>query len=633
MTLLDSPTSMRADAGAEPIRQGRSSPAQRDRAALVRKAAKIALAAVPVFLLAVLAVGVGFAGSADRVAGGVTVGGLDVAGLNADEAERALSQRAQELAAVPVPFQAGGRAWPIAPAQLALRGDWERAVGEALDEGAAPIPLRGLQRLQLRIFGTDVQPAAGYEQKTLETRLRGIAREVKVKGRQAAIVLRDGEPVVVPGEAGRELDIEAAERTIVQALTRFERAPVALPVVVEPPTVTRDALEPVAEQVRIALSAPVTFEYKGVHWSVAPAQIATFLRLPQDGERRLEIGGPAAEKYFAGLARAVAKPPREVGFTITSAGTADMVPSKDGRKLDGKATADAFLRAGLSTTNREAKLAVVVDRPHLSTERAKALGIKGLVGSYTTYYGGDPNRIHNVRLVSDLIDRHTIAPGATFSFNKTTGERNAEKGFLEAPVIINGELQNGLGGGVCQVSTTVFNAAYEAGLPISERHNHALYIDHYPLGRDATVNYPDLDLKFVNDTGSWLLVETVIGPSSLTVRLFGTPVNRRVETTSTPLRKVAPPTVERILDPKLYVGEQVIQEAGMPSRAVSVRRIVYDRRGKLLYDTTWSSTYVSEPRAVRVGTKTQPTPTTTQATTTRAESTTTTNTGTSTGKD
>ncbi len=79
-------------------------------------------------------------------------------------------------------------------------------------------------------------------------------------------------------------------------------------------------------------------------------------------------------------------------------------------------------------------------------------------------------------------------------------------------MIINGELQTGLGGGVCQVSTTVFNAAYEAGLPITARTNHALYISHYPLGRDATVNYPDIDLKFVNDTGHWLLLRTFVGP-------------------------------------------------------------------------------------------------------------------------
>src|ERR671937_39010 len=142
-----------------------------------------------------------------------------------------------------------------------------------------------------------------------------------------------------------------------------------------------------------------------------------------------------------------------------------------------------------------------------------------------------------MQLVPRLIDRHLIAPGATFSFNKTTGERNAAKGFLEAPVIINGELKSRLGGGVCQFSTTVFNAAYEAGLPITERHNLALYIDHYPLGRDATVNYPDIDLKFVNDTGHWLLLETVIGSSSLTVRLYGTPVHRRVETDTAPLRE------------------------------------------------------------------------------------------------
>jgi vancomycin resistance protein YoaR len=631
MTLLDSPTSMRADAGAEPIRRGRSSPAHRDRAALVRLVAKITLVVLGTLLVALLVAGIVFAGSAERIAGGVTVAGMDVEGLDAEEAEQALAARAEELAAVPVPFEAGGRQWPIAPAQLALRADWDGAVGDALDEGDGPIPLRGLQRLRLRFFGTDVEAGATYEQKTLDARLRAVAREVKVKGRQAAIVLRDGEPIVVPGEAGRELDLEAAERTVVGALTRFERSPIALPVIVDPPAVTRDALAPVAEQVRIALSAPVTFEYEGVHWSVTPTQTASFLRLPQDGRSRLEIGGPAAQKYFSALARAVAKPPREVDFAINSAGEAKMIPSKNGLKLDTEATAKAFLAAALSTTDREAKLVVVTDRPHLSTERAKALGIKGLVGSYTTYYGGDPNRIHNVRLVSDLIDRHTIAPGATFSFNKTTGERNAAKGFLEAPVVINGELQNGIGGGVCQVSTTVFNAAYDAGLPISERHNHALYIDHYPLGRDATVNYPDLDLKFVNDTGHWLMLETIVGSSSLTVRLFGTPVDRRVETTSTPLRKVAPPTVKRIFDSKLFVGEQIVEEAGMPSRATSVRRTVYNRRGRLLYDTTWYSTYVSEPRVVRVGTKERPAATTAPPTTTRAEGTT--STGTTTGRN
>ncbi len=138
------------------------------------------------------------------------------------------------------------------------------------------------------------------------------------------------------------------------------------------------------------------------------------------------------------------------------------------------------------------------------------------------------NRIHNVQLVAHLVDSKLIAPGATFSFNQATGERTAAKGFLEAPVIINGEVETGLGGGVCQVSTTVFNAAYEAGLPITERTNHALYISHYPLGRDATVDYPDVDLKFVNDTPHWLLLRTFVGSASLVVTLYGAPQHRRV---------------------------------------------------------------------------------------------------------
>ncbi|HYY32938.1 MAG TPA: VanW family protein, partial [Gaiellaceae bacterium] len=162
-------------------------------------------------------------------------------------------------------------------------------------------------------------------------------------------------------------------------------------------------------------------------------------------------------------------------------------------------------------------------------------------------------------------------------------------------------------------------------------HNHALYISHYPLGRDATVNYPDTDLKFINDTDHWLLLDTIVGSSSLTVRLFGTPVHRRVVSEASELRETGPPTVKRIPDPNLYVGEQVVEDYGEPPRAVSVHRIVYDRKGHVLYDNTWYSSYVSEPKIVRVGTKARPGPTTTKAhATTSAPTTTGTTTGTTT---
>jgi vancomycin resistance protein YoaR len=284
------------------------------------------------------------------------------------------------------------------------------------------------------------------------------------------------------------------------------------------------------------------------------------------------------------------------------------VPARSGLLLDERATARAIVAAGLSPTDRVARVAVRREAPAVSTREASAMGITGLVGAYETTYGGEANRLHNVRLVAGLIDGKLIAPGATFSFNGTTGERGEDKGFREAPVIINGELQTGIGGGVCQVSTTVFNAAYEAGLPITERTNHALYISHYPQGRDATVNYPDTDLKFRNDTPHWLLLRTFVGSSSLTVALYGAPQNRRVESEVGDLVVTGPTPVKRVSDPSLFVGETSLQESGSPSRSTSVRRKVFSPEGKLLYEDKWSSFYRGESQVIHVGTRQRPKP-------------------------
>ena len=590
---------------------------------MVRRRWKAVLAVMGVLLLGVLLLGFAYSGSADKVADGVTVSGQDVSGLSAAEAQSKLAARAHTLYTEQVVFTGAGRRWSIAPAQLAVEADWNAAAAEALDRADGPVPIRGFERLKLRFFGSDVEPPATADQGALDRQLQVVAKQVEVEGREAAIVLRNGRPVVKPGEPSRSLETEAAANTMVSALAALERpGPVALPIKVTPPEVGRDALAAVAQRVRTALSGPVIFAYKDVHLTVTPEQIASFLALPRNGERELGIGGPDAKEYFDNLSRAVARAPREVDFTVDDAGKAHMIRSRDGRKLDVEASEKALLTAALRTVNRTAQLVVVPAEPKLSTERAKALGITGLVGRYTTFYGGDANRIHNVQLVAQLIDRHLIAPHSTFSFNKTTGERNAAQGFLEAPVIINGELKTGLGGGVCQVSTTVFNAAFDAGLPITARTNHALYIDHYPLGRDATVNYPDTDLTFQNDSDHWILLRTIVGSSSLTVRLFGTPLHRRVETQTSPLKVTGPPPVERKPDSHLYVGQKAVAEYGQPSRSVSVRRLVYDAKGKLLFDTTWYSNYLAEPKIVRYGTKPVPV----ESTTTKP-----TNTGTTTG--
>ena len=271
--------------------------------------------------------------------------------------------------------------------------------------------------------------------------------------------------------------------------------------------------------------------------------------------------------------------------------------------IDVPKTERSILAAALSTSHRTARVAVTTRAARRSTAEARAMGITTRIGGYETIYGGDPNRIHNVQLVARLIDGKLVAPGATFSFNQATGARTASKGFLEAPVIINGELTNGLGGGVCQVSTTVFNAAYETGLKITARTNHALYISHYPQGRDATVNYPDTDLRFVNDTPHWLLVRTFVGSSSLVVNLYGSPIHRRVVSETRPLVETGPVPIKRVPDPTLFRGVTAVDEYGQPPRSTSVRRLVYTANGKVLYDNTWYSSYRGEPQVVRFGTR------------------------------
>jgi vancomycin resistance protein YoaR len=332
------------------------------------------------------------------------------------------------------------------------------------------------------------------------------------------------------------------------------------------------------------------------------------LDLPQDGRTKLGIGGAAATEYFAKLAKTVGREPVDAQFAVHPGGTVTIVPDRPGTTVDVPRTAESLLAGALSPVNRQAQIFTEERDANRTADEAAAMGVNGIVGSYETIYGGSADRQFNVRLVAQLIDNHLIAPGETFSFNGTTGERSAAKGFREAPVIINGELQNGLGGGVCQVSTTVFNAAYEAGLKITERTNHALYISHYPLGRDATVDYPNLDLKFVNDTGKWLLIRTFVGSSSLVVNLYGTPQDRRVETETAPLQETGPVPVKRIPDPTLEKGETVTEETGQPPRATSVHRKVYSAAGDLLYDNVWYSSYRGEPTVLRVGTKPKPKP-------------------------
>ncbi|MEP6978850.1 MAG: VanW family protein, partial [Thermoleophilia bacterium] len=550
-----------------------------------------------------LLVGLAFAGSEEKLASGVSIAGVDVGGLTRSEAQALLEARSKSLENVPVAFTAAGRTWRLRPKQLGVEVDWRGAVAAAEREGGGLGPLRGFRRIEVRFFGSDVAPPTRVYDPALQYELTQFGHAIDQPEREPALKLRGLKPVVVPGKAGRKLVRPAAATTIVRSLAAFSRAPVALPVRVRSPRLTDSDLQPAVVETRTALSAPVRLTLGPTRWRLARWRVAQLLDLPHGGRSSLRIGGDGADTYFGRLRHTVDRAPVDAGWQETKDGAVVVVPDKPGYAVDVRKTVSSLLAAALSPTVRVGRVAVQTTPAKRTTADAKALKITRRIAAYETFYGGVANRIHNVQLVAHLIDGMLIKPGATFSFNGTTGERTAAKGFLEAPVIINGELQTGLGGGICQVSTTVFNAAYEAGLDITARTNHALYISHYPLGRDATVNYPDTDLKFVNDSPNWMLLRTYVGSSSLIVALYGQPLGRRVESETAPLKDGSPPPIKRVPEPTLEQGNQYLEDSGEPARSTSVRRRVFDANGKLLYDNVWYSSYRAEPRIIHVGTK------------------------------
>jgi vancomycin resistance protein YoaR len=592
---------MRADTHTLRLRARRMSPA--------RLALRWLLVAAVGLLVLAGVVGIVFAGSPARLAEGVTVGGVDVGGLTTSQATRVLEARAERLDDVPIVFTAGAQRFRIAPDRLGVRADWSAAVAAAQNEGAGLLPVRGFKRLHVRVFGSEVEPPVRVYTAALDYKIGQLAKAIDRRHVEASVVRRGLNVEVLPSQSGQRLDHRKAGPVIVRALASLERGtPVALPVRIDPAEVTAADLRRAARQARAALSAPVRVAYGETRWRLPRWRIAELLSLPSAGATRVAIAGPGADRYFGRLKREVDRRPRDAGFAVTSSGAIEIVPAADGLEVDVPSTAKALLAAAVSPRNRTAPLAVVTTKPERSNAEARAMGITGVVGSYTTTYGGTPGRLHNVQLVAQLIDGALIAPGTTFSFNGTTGQRTQEQGFQEAPVIINGELKNGIGGGVCQVSTTVFNAAYEAGLQIDQRTNHALYISHYPTGRDATVNYPDLDLKFTNDTRHWLLLRTFAGAGSLTVNLYGTPQSRRVESETGELVTTGETPVKRISDADMFEGETAVDLVGSPPRETSVTRRVYLTNGTLLHENTWNSSYEGEPTVIRVGTKERPKP-------------------------
>ena len=237
----------------------------------------------------------------------------------------------------------------------------------------------------------------------------------------------------------------------------------------------------------------------------------------------------------------------------------------------------------------------------VTTEAIQSLAFDTVIGEFTTKFAvNEKNRTANLTVAAKAVDRKIIRPGETFSFNDTVGPREPGTGYKDAYVIVNGEYEQGTGGGVCQVSSTLYNAVLLANLGIVERMPHAIAVSYVPAGQDATVNYPKIDFKFKNDTASLIYVRTDVKPGVLTFRIWGKKTEKSVRIERQVEKEIAYKT-ERRLDPKLPAGRIVQEQTGSKGLVVNTWKVIRDGNGNETKQLLGRDSYAPANRILRVG--------------------------------
>ncbi|NMA55268.1 MAG: hypothetical protein GX952_04975 [Firmicutes bacterium] len=305
-------------------------------------------------------------------------------------------------------------------------------------------------------------------------------------------------------------------------------------------------------------------------------------------------------KFFLGrLAEQVDEPARDAYFSLSEGNKLVASPEKTGRALDIEAAAD-ILTAAATSGEGSVTLPVRQITPRTLTQLEK-WGVRDIVGIFSTRFDlAAQDRNHNIKLGAEILNGYLIEPGQIFAFNEVVGPREAKRGYREAPVIVGDRLVPDIGGGICQVSSTLYNAALLSGLQPIERRNHSLPVSYIELGRDATLSYGAIDLRFKNTRPEPVMICTRIDGNRLSIAILGTPRGEQVQILTTIEEEIPFPVVYEE-DPELPPEADVIQEEGKPGYKVTVTRIIRKNGEIALYEVLSRDTYQPQPEIHLVG--------------------------------
>jgi vancomycin resistance protein YoaR len=621
------PTISVADQPVEPQTSARSRWLPERLAAALGPLGRVPRPALAGLLALVLAAGlltVHEVAAAGEVPRGVRVGGVELSGLSRAAATERLRAAARDLQASPLTLRAGAASLGLPRSRAGVELDVEATVAAALAVGrGGPFDLGRFKgwfgRIDVpwkaRLAGArlDRQLAA------LETKVGSEVREPTLRVGNRTLALGSGPEAgagagttanalgavaveVVAGRPGRAIDRDGARAALLAAAAAPAGAEVALPVTERPPTVGAEAAQAAADRAASLLKSPVEVTAGGGSARLGPADLASLVRARvAAGQLQLSLDPAGLDRLLRREAPFAYTEPRDARFQPAGS-TVRILPGVAGLEVVPAKAAAAVLDGGTGGTDRTVVLPTKATQPELTTEEAKALGVKEVMSTFTTTFNsGDVPRVHNISLIAAAVHGSLVRPGQVFSMNATTGQRTAAKGYRTAHVIQNGEIVDGLGGGVCQAGTTMFNAAFFAGLPVVERRNHSLHISHYPMGRDATLNWPGTDLKFRNDSRYGIYITSRATPSTLTFTFWSTSRGYKVTSSTSAARNFRAPPTRYKDDPTLPKGEEVVEEEGSSGFDVTVSRTVA-KGGTVVRRDSFVSNYIPWTRIVLRGT-------------------------------
>ncbi len=543
-----------------------------------------------------------------RVGDGVSVAGIPLQGLSRAEATAVVAGELQSRVS-PVSLDTGGDE-PLTPAlaQLGISVDAKATARAAYEAGRRRLPL-GLT-VWLPGGARSVAPVIRVDAPAYQKGIEPVRAEVDLEPLDARVKLTGKRVTVVPAEDGIEVDALALERAIIAEVRAGRGFAGPVPTrLVEPEVGTVEA-EARAAAASTYLARPVTLRYRSTEVVLTPQQMAGMLAINTGSDAEaypLTFDNGRAREQLHKLFAFAERPPIDATVVVHDDGSVGVTESRGGVVLDMPVLIEDLDHAASGGGLRTIFVALKPAFPELSTADVEAMGLAALGSQFVTYF--DPRneaRATNIRLAAKLVDGTVVAPGATFSLNETMGPRTANRGFDYAPVITSGNvLRQGVGGGICQYATTLFNAVFFAGLKVVEREPHSLYISHYPTGRDATVAWGAVDFRFRNDAGKSVMIRSWVEGDALTVALVGK-TGRTVKYTTSPFYDIRKPARGKN-DPKVVydsdLGPGVIRwEQGVDGRSVKVQRTVLDAEGDVLFRDTFSSRYAPMDWVKRIGT-------------------------------